>query len=439
MSSKLQVPCITLLGIGTIGGCVIQMITDYFFLEELIVVDRVPNLDSRVKELCETTRFKDQLREINITTQQVELNELNYKERLAPLFARSVAVLDLTTVVSTTALATLADEFGCVYVNACIELFTKCTTSIQERHEECRKLNPKHTIVLEHGMNPGIVSHLLKMGLVDSGLTPSDLDVVHITEYDEHLLFQEKKKPDTFYNTWSPFGLYEEAVERAELAWPILKALPPPFSGCVERRAQMLIFGDHSGYEVYLDSVTPVITDSGLFVGWRPYQGYVITHGETETISSFLGHNIICAFVFRTSPDATESLFRWGKEQAPRYVMMEGRDIEKGGDTIGVLLRSPSKKKAWWIGSYQTNSAAQKIVSPVQNGATVTVASGCLAALVWALRHPNQGIVFPEDLDTTEIWNLTKKYLGYVESREVPWNLVANLNTNPQIGTPVVF
>jgi len=107
----------------------------------------------------------------------------------------------------------------------------------------------------------------------------------------------------------------------------------------------MLIFKDRSGYEVYLDSLTPVITDAGDFEGWKKYQGFVVTHGETETISRFLGGNIICAFVFRTPPDATESLLKWKKEEAPQYVMMEGRNVQKGGDTIGVLLSSRTKKK----------------------------------------------------------------------------------------------
>jgi len=204
----------------------------------------------------------------------------------------------------------------------------------------------------------------------------------------------------------------------------------------------MLIFKDRSGYEVYLDSLTPVITDAGDFEGWKKYQGFVVTHGETETISRFLGGNIICAFVFRTPPDATESLLKWKKEEAPQYVMMEGRNVQKGGDTIGVLLSSRTKKKGWWIGSHQTGDIAQKLVSPIQNGATVTVAAACIAGIVWAYRNPKRGVIFPEEVGegcSVQMWEDTKRYMGHVESREVPWNLVESLDRVPKIGNPTLF
>lgn len=287
-------------------------------------------------------------------------------------------------------------------------------------------------------MNPGAVSHLARIALTDSHLNPEDVDLVHITEFDTHVLFPEKKKPDVFYNTWSPFGLYEEAIESAEMAWPISKPSPCPKA---EKMEQMLVFPEHSGYEVYLDSVTPVITDAGSFEGWKSYQGYVVTHGEIETISRLLGNEVISAFVFRTPPDATEALLRWGKEEAPAYVMMEGKDIEKGGDTIGVLMRSSSKKKCWWVGSHQTAKLASKLVSPIQNGATVTVAAACLAGIVWAHRNPTRGVLFPEDVgeDYLSVWEDSKRYMGYVESREVPWELVSDMNVSPTIGTPTKF
>lgn len=340
--------------------------------------------------------------------------------------------------VSTAALATLADKNECVYLNACVELFSKCQVPIQGRHEAMRQLNLKYTCLLEHGMNPGAVSHLARLGLTDSGLKPEDVDIIHITEFDTHVLRPDRKKPDVFYNTWSPFGLYEEAIERAELAWPISKPVP---CAEAERLDQMLVFKDHSGYEVYMNSVTPIISDSGSLEGWKKYQGYVVTHGETETISRLLGKEVICAFVFRTPPDATESLLKWGKEEAPSYVMMEGRDIEKGGDTIGVLIASTKQKKAWWIGSYQTGQIAQKLVSPIQNGSTVTVAAACLAGIVWAYNNPTRGVMFPEDVgeDYTSIWDNTKRYMGHVKSLEVPWEHLADLDINPIVGTPILF
>ena len=57
----------------------------------------------------------------------------------------------------------------------------------------------------------------------------------------------------------------------------------------------------------------------------------------------------------------------------------------------------------------------------MQNGATVTVAAGCLAACKWALENPKRGIVFPEALDWEYIMKLSLPYLGSFISRPVPW------------------
>jgi len=435
---KPHLPCVTLLGIGTIGGCVIQMITEFVTLDELIIIDRVPNVALRVKELCESSVFCKDLQKVKLIPHCLEINASNYVAILTPFFEKSSAVIDLTTVVSTEHLATLADKHNCVYLNACVELFSKCCVSIQERHERMRQLKLTKTCLLEHGMNPGAVSHLTRIGMADAHLQAEDIDLVHITEFDTHVLQPGCKQPNAFYNTWSPFGLYEEAIEKAELAWPA--SLPVPTPEATRVGEQMLVFEEHSGYEVYMDSVTPVISDAGVHEGWKKYQGFVVTHGETETISRFLNNGVICAFVFRTPPDATESLLKWKKEEAPSYVMMEGRAIEKGGDTIGVLIRSTKKQKAWWIGSYCTSDIARREVSEIQNGATITVAAACLAGIVWASKNPNKGILFPDEIPNfREVWENSARFMGHVQSVEVPWELVANMEVVPKIGSPTLF
>lgn len=98
--SKPALSCITLLGIGTIGGCVIQMVPDYFDLQELIIVDKVSNLESRVQELCSTSVFAAELNKVKLTVLKLDITESNYVELLGPLFAKSQAVIDLTTVCS---------------------------------------------------------------------------------------------------------------------------------------------------------------------------------------------------------------------------------------------------------------------------------------------------------------------------------------------------
>jgi len=69
------------------------------------------------------------------------------------------------------------------------------------------------------------------------------------------------------------------------------------------------------------------------------------------------------------------------------------------------------------------------------------VAAACLAGIVWAFRNPTKGVIFPEDIgeDYNQVWENTKRYMGHVESREVPWELVSQIDPNPKIGIPSLF
>jgi homospermidine synthase len=57
-------------------------------------------------------------------------------------------------------------------------------------------------MVLEIGMNPGLISCLCQRALRDSGFKAEDVDTVHVTEFDTHVLKPGRKDPNAFYNTW---------------------------------------------------------------------------------------------------------------------------------------------------------------------------------------------------------------------------------------------
>ena len=48
--------------------------------------------------------------------------------------------------------------------------------------------------------------------------------------------------------------------------------------------------------------------------------------------------------------------------------------------------------------------------------------AGVLAAMVWALRHPQAGIVEPDDLDPQEILPIARPYLGELVGLHGDWN-----------------
>jgi len=65
-------------------------------------------------------------------------------------------------------------------------------------------------------------------------------------------------------------------------------------------------------------------------------------------------------------------------------------------------------KNAYWYGSRLTNEAT-KILCPHTSLQTV---AGVLSGVIWAMRHPQAGIVDPEEMDFREVLDLANPYLG---------------------------
>ena len=260
-----------------------------------------------------------------------KLDASNLEAVLSPLFRESDAVMDLTTCVDSESVARLADSLHCSYINACLEVFQESETlSEAQRHARFRAIRKdfKATMVMEIGMNPGLISLLVKRALRDSGFAAADVDTIHVTEFDTHELKQ--RDANVFWNTWSPYGLYEEGTKRAELAW--YGDLPLGW----EREQHLIRHKERAGCEVAWQSVTPVWTSKKkenpllthgnllLFAGetdyeLRKYHGFIVTHGEIETISTALGKNVKVAFVYRVCRDARAGLQKWGHSHAPQY------------------------------------------------------------------------------------------------------------------------
>jgi homospermidine synthase len=73
------------------------------------------------------------------------------------------------------------------------------------------------TAIIDHGCNPGLVSHFVKRALID--MTEYILNKSqNISERDTQITNQPKKVNE-FVNTWSVDGITEEAVASSEMGW----------------------------------------------------------------------------------------------------------------------------------------------------------------------------------------------------------------------------
>jgi homospermidine synthase len=77
--------------------------------------------------------------------------------------------------------------------------------------------------------------------------------------------------------------------------------------------------------------------------------------------------------------------------------------------------------QAWWCGSDLSIEESRRLV-PHQNATTMQVAISVVAACMWMLENPRQGLCVPDDLPHDFVLNFSKPYLGEFLSLSSDWN-----------------
>ena len=313
------------------------------------------------------------------------------------------------------------------------------------------------TAVVEHGANPGLVSHWVKRALIDiasallgrdglEGLGSVDLDgarrerlsdalerrdfaalsmetgtkVIHVSERDTQI-GSDPKHPGEFVNTWSVDGFHEEGVAPAELGWGTHEDWMPEggfrHSGGPENQIGIT----RPGIDTYVRSWVPTT---------GPIIGMVVRHGEAFTISEALtvaddaGNAIYrptVHYAYLPTDVAMASLHECrmsGYElQDAKRIMTD--EIVDGMDELGVLLLGHDLN-GWWVGSQLDIHEARELV-PHQNATTLQVAASILGAVFWMIENPNRGLCVPDDLDHERVLAIADPYLGPCPSVQTDW------------------
>ena len=155
----------------------------------------------------------------------------------------------------------------------------------------------------------------------------------------------------------------------------------------------------------------------------------MITHNESISIADYLtvmeGGRIrsrpTCHYAYHPCDAAVLSLHEFaGKNyrlQPRKRLIME--DIAEGTDELGVLLMGAAKG-VYWFGSRLTIAEARR-VAPHNNATSLQVTAAVLAGMVWALEHPREGIVEPEEMDFERVLEIARPYLGEVVGTYGDW------------------
>ena len=431
---------LVIVGFGSIGQGVLPLLLRH------IEIDR-----ARMTIITAEPRGRAVAAEYGIAFEEAALTRENYRARLNSMIGRGDFLLNLSVDVSSTALIELCQEKGALYLDTCIEPWpggytdpnlppsARSNYALRESALALRKRFPGGpTAVLTHGANPGLVSHFVKQALIDlardvemEGSMPRTQDdwaqlarqlgikAIHIAERDTQV-GNAPKEPGEFVNTWSIDGFVSEGSQPAELGWGTHERHFPEDG----RRHD---FG--SGAAIYLlcpGAATRVRSWTPLE---GPYHGFLITHGESISIADFLTVNEsgevryrpTCHYAYHPCDDAVLSLHEFaGKNwhlQSRKRLMVD--EISRGIDELGVLLMGPPKG-VYWYGSRLTIEEARR-VAPHNNATSLQVTAAVLGGLVWALEHPQAGIVEPEGLDFVRVLEVARPYLGEIVGMYGGW------------------
>lgn len=448
---------ILMIGCGYVGRCTLPLFLKHLEMpaSRITVLDFVDNRDAIRNELAQGVRYV-----IDRIT----------PDNMAAVLAQHVGpgdlIVDLAWNIGCVDILQWCHDHGVLYINTSVELWDPYADAAEQPPTE-RTLYVRHmairdrvkswmdeygpTAVLEHGANPGLVSHFVKVALGDIARKimvekPGDprclplhaslrnrdyariaqltgVKVIHISERDTQVT-DRPKQMDEFVNTWSIEGFREEGIAPAEMGWGTHERRLPPEAHVHRHGPGNQICLAKMGIETWVRSWVP----AGEIIGM------VVRHGEAFTISDHLtvwdGNRPVYRptvhYAYCPCDAAVNSLH----ELRMRNLDLQTRqriltdEIVNGRDELGVLLMGHDFS-SWWTGSLLDIDESRELV-PGQNATTVQVACSVLAAVRWMIRHPKQGVCVPDDLPHEEIMETALPYLGPFVSRPVDWTPLQN-------------
>ena len=377
-------------------------------------------------------------------------------------------LIDLAWNIDGNAITQWCHDNNVLYINTSLELWDPygdaaatppVDRTLYVRHMALRQqkqswADPGPTAVVEHGANPGLVSHWTKIALEDlsqamlrqglptdparkAGLEKalaeadyarlamySGTKVIHISERDTQIS-DKPKEVDEFVNTWSVAGFHEEGVAPAEMGWGTHERRLPPKAAVHTYGPGNQICLAQMGMNTYVRSWVPL---GGEIIGM------VVRHGEAFTISDHLTvwdgpqpiYRPTVHYAYLPTDAAIASLHEVkmnSYEMQSRQRIMNN-EIISGRDELGVLLLGHDLT-GWWVGSQLDIQETRQLVSG-QNATTLQVAASVLGALFWMIRNPRQGVCVPDDLPHREVLAVANPYLGPCPSVPTDWTPLKN-------------
>jgi len=446
---------ILIIGYGSVSKCTLPILLQHLDVDrkKITIVD----FENKAKELAPFVKTGISYRREKITLK-------NLGKVLSKYAGENGLVIDLGWNIGADDILSWCHKHNVLYVNTSVEawdpyaekdLLKKTLYWRQMKLREMAKNWPKDSVtaVVDHGANPGLISHFTKKALVDIAekmikdkkVSEKDTEelkkylnennfsqlakkinvkVIHCSERDTQITNQPKEVEE-FVNTWSIAGFHEEGLAPSEMGWGTHEKTLPPLAKRHKKGPRNQIALAKMGINSWARSYVPEVGE---------IEGMIIRHGEAFGISDRLTvwengkavYRPTVHYVYMPCHEALSSLVelraRGGNLQPKLRIM--GDEITTGKDILGAFLMG-HPYKAWWTGTILSIDQTRKI-APGQNATTLQVAAGIIAAVRWMIENPKKGICLPDDMPHEYILRIAKPYLGELHSKPYDWTPLKN-------------
>ena len=444
---------IVFVGFGFVARCTLPILLDHIRIKPsaITILEFQPD-EAALRPWVE--------KGVNFVRAKVEPHNLG--ELLGRHLSAGDVLIDLAWNIDCCEIVQWCHDHGVLYLNTSVELWnpyenaqnappTKMT--LYWRHMNLRRMvagwtTTGPTAVLEHGANPGLISHFTKHALLDiakvcleertfSGEQAERIadhartrefnhlahelgvKVIHCSERDTQIS-DRPKEVDEFVNTWSVEGFREEGTTTAEMGWGTHEKELPPFAYEHDDGPRSQICLARMGINTHVVSWVPHFTIVGMVV--RHGEAFSIT--EKLTVRDAAGRAIYrptVHYAYCPCDAAIASLWELrGNDyrlQSRERIMTD--EITSGSDILGALVMG-HPLNSWWCGTDLSIEESRRLV-PHQNATTMQVAISVVAATMWMIEHPAEGVRLPDDLPHDFVLDVARPYLGRFLSLPSDW------------------
>ncbi|WP_119354293.1 homospermidine synthase [Azohydromonas sediminis] len=434
---------LVMVGFGSIGQGVLPLLLRHIEIAPAQITIVTPGDDGH--EIA---------REYGVAMVDAALTPANYDAVLSPLLGAGDFLLNLSVDVSSAALIAWCQPRGVLYLDTVSEPWAgtydggdlpaeqRTNYAMREESLALRRAGAP-TALITHGANPGLVSHFVKQALLDiardTGVhapTPRSREgwarlaqqlgvrVIHIAERDTQVGTRPKTVGE-FVNTWSVDGFVGEGLQPAELGWGTHERHFPSDGERHWSGSQAAIYLKRPGASTRVRSWTPAA---------GPQHAFLITHAEAISIADYLTlgdaarpqYRPTVHYAYHPCDDAVLSVHELAGRNwrvQPRKRILKD-DVVAGADVLGVLLMGHARG-AYWYGSRLSIEQA-RAACPHNSATSLQVTVAVLAGVVWAMQHPDRGVVEPDELPHDDILAWCRPYLGEVFGVYTDWTPLAD-------------